>query len=79
MDFASLTFAVIAAVVAAIGLAWHFTLAKKGRATGRDRLMGGVWAALLVLSLGRILWISGGGDAPKPAPAVPSAPSTLPK
>ncbi|MCE9638062.1 MAG: hypothetical protein K8T90_20365 [Planctomycetes bacterium] len=79
MDFTSMSFAIIAAVIAAIGLWWHVILAKRGIATTRDRMLGGVWAAVFVLALGRILWITSNGTAPKPAPATPVAPASLPK
>lgn len=75
MDFTSLGFAIVAAVVASIGLWWHFLLAKRGIASTRDRILGGVWAALLVLSLGRILWLvaqGDGGAGPQPRPAGPA-------
>jgi hypothetical protein len=68
MDLTSLGFAIVASVVAAIGLWWHFLLAKRGIAGPRDRILGGVWAAVLVLSLGRIAWILSHDEAPQPAP-----------
>lgn len=74
MDFTSMSFAIIAAVVSAIGLWWHIILAKKGLATGRDRALGVMWVALIVLSLGRILWIAshGKGESPSASPTVPA-------
>lgn len=79
MDFTSMSFAIIAAVISAIGVWWHVILAKRGIATMRDRVLGGVWAAVFVLAIGRVLWITANGAAPKPAPATPAAPAPLPK
>jgi hypothetical protein len=76
MDFTGIWFSVLAAVVSVGGLWWHVALAKKGQATGRDRMLGAVWAAVLVLSLGRIVYLTSAGDGTKaPAPA----PAQLPK
>lgn len=79
MDFTGITFAVLAAVVSAGGLWWHITIARKGQASGRDRMLGAVWAGVLVLSLGRIVFLAAGGGGGAPAPAPAPAPAQLPK
>lgn len=81
MQLDSLVAAALATIASIVGLWWHFKQARAGKATTRDRAMGGLWAAMLVLAGGRVLWLlthpqeTTPGAAPAeqaPAPADPA-------
>ena len=57
MDYRGVAFPSVVAVASVVGLWFHFAQAKKGTATLRDRAMGGLWAAMLVVAGARVLWI----------------------
>ena len=57
MDPEGKAFPAMVAVVSAVGLWWHIFRAQHGRITRQDRLLGGAWAAMLVLAAARVLWL----------------------
>ena len=57
MDVQGIPFPSFVAAVSAAGLWWHFARARKGPITSQDKLMAAVWAALLVISVARVLWL----------------------
>lgn len=71
MDTRGLTLPVLVAGVSALGLWWNFVLARRGKAERRDRVLGAVWAALLVLALARIVALVVAGDPSLTPPAEP--------
>ena len=78
MELSGITFPVIVAVVALAGLWWHVTLARKGIATVRDRVMAALWAALFVVAGARVMWLVAHPPAESTAPTT-AAPPTLGK
>lgn len=74
MELDGIAVPVLLTVASMLGLWWHFVQARKGAATLRDRAMGGIWAAMLVLAAGRVLWLMSHPPTGRPAPAVPAAP-----
>ena len=73
MDVTGVALAVVVAVVAAGLLFWHIQQVKKRPATGHDKLMGGVWAALIVLALGRVIFLVAADAEKAPEPAAPAS------
>lgn len=75
MDVTGVVLAVVVALVAGGLLYWHIQQVKRRPATGYDKMMGALWAALVVLALGRVMFLvaAGGGKA-----AEPSAPAATP-
>lgn len=71
MDVTGVVLAVVVAVVAGGLLFWHVQQVKQRPATGHDKMMAGLWAALIVLALGRVVFLvaAAGGEPPAPAPA----------
>ena len=67
LDFSGIAFAGIATLVAAGALFWHFQQVKKRPATRHDRLMAAMWAGVVVLAAGRLIFLIIAGDAPPPA------------
>ena len=55
IDMTGVTLAVVVAVVAAGLLVWHIQQVKKRPATTYDKAIGGVWAAVIVLAVGRAI------------------------
>ena len=66
--------ALAVAVVSGGLLYWHIQQVKKRPATGHDKLMGAVWAAMLVLSLARVLYLVAAGGEKPPETTAPTAP-----
>lgn len=66
MDTGGIAFAAVAGLVSAVALVWHFQQVKKRPATGHDKLMAAAWAAILVMSVGRVIALVIAGDAPPP-------------
>lgn len=79
MDVTGVVLAAVVAVVAIGLLYWHIQQVKKRPATGYDKMMGALWAALIVLALGRVAFlVAAGGDTPAEPVAPASAPSSIP-
>lgn len=55
LDSTGIALAVVVAVVAAGLLFWHIQQVKQRPATSYDKLVGGLWAAMIVLAVGRAL------------------------
>lgn len=76
MDVTGVVLAVVVAAVAGGLLFWHFQQVKRRPATGYDKMMGALWAALVVLALGRVMFlVAAGGEKP----AEPATPAPAPK
>jgi hypothetical protein len=75
MDVTGVVLAVVVAVVASGLLYWHIQQVKKRPATSHDKLMGALWAALIVLALGRVAFLVSAGGTKPAEPATP-APAT---
>jgi len=55
MDTTGVALAVVVAIVAAGLLYWHIQQVKQRPATSYDKLVGGLWAAMIVLAVGRAI------------------------
>ncbi len=55
IDTTGVALAVIVAIVAAGLFFWHVQQVKQRPATGYDKLVGGLWAAVVVLAIGRAI------------------------
>jgi hypothetical protein len=75
MDVTGVVLAVAVAIVAGGLLYWHVQQVKKRPATGYDKMMGALWAALVVLALGRVAFLVSAGGGKQAEPATP-APAT---
>ncbi len=83
MDVTGVVLAVVVASVASGLFYWHIQQVKKRPATSHDKLMGAIWAALIVLALVRVAFlVVAGGDQPgepaSPAPAATPAAAPTP-
>jgi len=65
MDWNGVGVPAIAACAALIGLWWHISRARRGDASQGDKLMGALWAAVLVVSGARVLYLVANPDAGK--------------
>ena len=80
MDVTGVALAVVVGIVAAALLFWHVQQVKKRPAMGHDKLMGAVWAALIVLALARVVClVAGGGETKLVTPVPAPTPATAPK
>ena len=83
MDMQGIWLPAVVAVLAGGLLYWHIQEVKKRPATTHDKLMGAIWAAVLVLGLGRVIILMIGGEpqggAQPAVPAAPAAPREMPK
>jgi uncharacterized membrane protein len=73
MDVTGVVLSAAVALVAGGLLFWHIQQVRKRPATGHDKLMAALWAALVVLALGRLLYLVANPEPSEPAPA-PQAP-----
>ena len=55
MDVHGIPFPSFVAAFSAAGLWWHFARAQKGPITRQDKVMAAIWAALLVISVARVV------------------------
>lgn len=82
MDMNGMWLPVVVAVLSAGLLYWHVQEVRKRPATTHDKLMGAIWAAMLVFGLGRVIYlVAGGGETggTEPTLTAPAAPSEMPK
>jgi hypothetical protein len=66
MDFQGTLFPALVAAVSLGGLWWHFWRARHGPIVGQDKVVAGLWAALLVFALARVLWLVANPGDPAP-------------
>lgn len=57
IDTTGVALAVCVALVAAGLLVWHIQQVKKRPATSYDKAVGGLWAGVAVVAIGRTIWL----------------------